>query len=299
MKVRVGFGLGTLTRAGEPTAFTGLVDALESHGFDSLWLSERVSADAPEPVVGLAMAAGRTDRLKLGTSVQVLPGRNPALLAAQWATLDRLSGGRALPAFGLGVADPREQALFGVERGQRAAWFDEALPLMRRFWTGEPITHEGERFHYHGVRVGPTPVQQPLDVWLGGAAPSELRRVGRLGDGWLPSFCTPDDVAEGQQAVMESAAEHEREIDPEHWGALVLYTAAGPLPDLLAEVVRRRRPGTAPEAIIPAGLPALRSRLKELIDAGASKFVVVRVPEPESWPTELAELANAVLDLQT
>ena len=299
MKIRIGFGLGTLTRAGEPTAFTGLVDALESHGFDSLWLSERVSADAPEPVVGLSIAAGRTERLKLGTSVQVLPGRNPALLAAQWATLDRLSGGRALPAFGLGVADPREQALFGVERGDRAAWFDEALPLMRRFWTGEPVTHEGERFHFDGVRVGPTPVQQPLDVWLGGAAPSELRRVGRLGDGWLPSFCTPDDVAEGRQEVAEAAAEHGRKIDPEHWGALVIYTTEGPLPDLFADVVRRRRPGVEPEDVIPAGLPALGNRLEELIDVGASKFVVVPVPEPDSWPGEVAALADAVLDLQT
>jgi hypothetical protein len=98
---------------------------------------------------------------------------------------------------------------------------------------------------------------------------------------------------------MAAAKEHDREIDSEHWGALVIYAAEGPLPDLFADVVRRRRPGVKPEDVIPAGLPALRSRLEDLIDVGASKFVVVPVPEPDSWPGEVAALADAVLDLQT
>ena len=101
MKVRVGLGLG-VGGLRDDGRFGELVDSLEGNGFDSLWLSERVAGDAPDPLVGLAYAAGRTHRIKLGTSVQVLPGRNPALLAKAWASLDRLSGGRALPAFGLG-----------------------------------------------------------------------------------------------------------------------------------------------------------------------------------------------------
>lgn len=298
MKVRIGFGLGTLTRAGEPTTFDALVDGLESRGFDSLWLSERAGADAPDPLVALSVAAGRTEALKLGTSVQVLPGRNPALLAGAWASLDRLSGGRALPAFGLGVADPMEQAAFGVERSERAAIFDEALPLLRRFWTGEAVTHRGDHFHYDGVRIGPTPVQQPLDVWLGGIARSERRRVARLGDGWLPSFCTPDDVAAGRKEIADLAAEHGRAIDPEHWGALVIYTD-GPLPDRFAEAIARRRPDVDAADLIPAGRAALRSRLTEMVDAGASKFVVVPALDPPDWDAELGALADAVLDLQT
>src|SRR2546427_7799822 len=106
--------------------FGAFVDALEELGFDSVWLSERISGDAPDPVVGMAYAAGRTTKLKFGMSVMVLPGRNPALLAKELASLDRLSRGRLLPAFGLGVADPKEQAAFGVERGERARRFDEA-----------------------------------------------------------------------------------------------------------------------------------------------------------------------------
>ena len=139
-------------------------------------------------MVALAFAAARTTKLKLGTSVQVLPGRNPVVVAKQWATLDQLSGGRTLPAFGLGVADPREQQAFGVAREERAAWFDEALPLIRRMWLEDDVDHDGPRFSYEGLTVRPKPVQQPPDVWLGGRAKSELRRVGRLGDGWLPSL---------------------------------------------------------------------------------------------------------------
>lgn len=298
MKVRIGFGLGTLTRAGEPHVFPRLVDGLEERGFDSLWLSERAGADAPDPLVALAVAAGRTERLKLGTSVQVLPGRNPALLAGAWASLDRLSGGRALPAFGLGVADAQEHGAFGVERSERSELFDEALPLLRRFWSGEPVTHDGGRFHYDGVRVGPTPVQVPLDVWLGGIAPSERRRVARLGDGWLPSFCMPDDVATGRKEIAELAAAHGREIDQEHWGALVIYTD-GPLPDRFAEAIRRRRPDLEASDLVPASRRALRARLDELVDAGASKFVVVPALDPADWDTELGALADAVLDLQS
>jgi len=131
VNVRIGYGLGVQGLRKDGT-LPELVDSLESNGFDSLWLSERLTGDAPDPLVGLAFAAGRTTKLKLGTSVQVLPGRNPALVAKEWASLDRLSGGRTLPAFGLGIADPREQQAFGVAREDRAAWFDEALPLIRR-----------------------------------------------------------------------------------------------------------------------------------------------------------------------
>src|SRR5437588_11394225 len=200
MKVRIGFGLGTRTPL-EAEPFATLVDVLERLGFDSLWLSERITGPAPDPLVGLAVAAGRTRKLKLGTSVMVLPGRNPAVVAKEWASLDRLSGGRTLPAFGLGVANPAEQQAFGVARDERAAWFDEALPLVRRLWTEDDVDHDGPRFSYRALSVRPKPVQQPPDMWLGGRAKSELRRVGRLGDGWLPSFSTPAEVAAGGVGV--------------------------------------------------------------------------------------------------
>jgi probable F420-dependent oxidoreductase len=297
VKVRVGFGLGT-GASSDPGRFAALVDGLEDLRFDSLWLSERVTGDCPDPVVGLSVAAGRTRRLKLGFSVLVLPGRNPMLLAKELATLDRLSGGRLLPAFGLGAVDAREQQAFGVERSERAGRFDEALPLLRRFWAGEAVDHDGPTATYQGAKISPLPLQDPIEVWLGGRAPSELRRCGRLGDGWLPSFCTPADVEAGLPVIEAAAQDAGRTIDPEHIGALLPY-CEGPLPDVVAEAVARRRPDVDPSEIIAAGVAALAARIRDFTEVGASKFVVVPVVEPEGWEGHLRELADVVLPIQT
>jgi len=297
MKVRIGFGLGTLGATQDGASFGALVETLEGLRFDSLWLSERATGPTLDPLVALAVAAGRTKKLKLGTSVQVLPGRNPVLLAKEWASLDVLSKGRTLPAFGLGVAHPVEQQAFGVAREQRAGIFDEALPLVRRFWTEDAVTHHGEHFSFDGITVLPKPVQQPPDVWLGGIAPSELRRVGRLGDGWLPSFCTPDDVRTGRKTIEEVAGAHDRAIDPEHFGALVAYSH-GPLLDLVLAALKQRRPDVDPAGLIPVGLPAVRDRLEAFVEAGASKFVVVPLADPEDWAEELGEVAAALKPLE-
>ncbi|HRW38781.1 MAG: TIGR03619 family F420-dependent LLM class oxidoreductase [Acidimicrobiales bacterium] len=298
MKVRIGFGLGTHTSANESGPFGSLVDALEGLRFDSLWLSERLTGDAPDPLAALAFAAGRTRRLKLGTSVLVLPGRNPVVLAKEMASLDRLSGGRFLPAVGLGALAPAEHRAFGVRREERSAWFDEALGLLRRLWTEDHVTHDGPRFAVDDVTLRPQPIQQPIDVWLGGQAPSELRRVGRLGDGWLPSFCTVDDVAAGWPMIEATAAQHGRTIDPEHLGALIAYSRTG-VPDRVRALLARRRPELDPRLVVPVGLDELRSRVEGFVAVGASKFVVLPLDEPTSWDDELRSLAEALFDLQT
>ncbi len=297
MKVRVGYGLGVQGLRDE-SRFASLVDGLDDCGFDSLWLSERVAGDAPDPIVGLSFAAGRSARLKLGTSVQVLPGRNPALLAKSWASLDRLSGGRALPAFGLGNPVAAEHQAFGVPRDERAAIFDEALPLLRRLWTEERVDHDGTYFHYRGLVVQPKPLQSPPDVWLGGRAPSELRRCGRLGDGWLASFSTPADCAAGRAVIEDAAGRAGRAIDPEHFGAMVTYVH-DEIPAALRERLAALRPGVDPEALVPVGLPAVRERLVAFTDVGFSKLVLVPLAEPDEWRPELEALGDAVLDLQT
>lgn len=294
MKIRIGYGLGTRGMSHDEERFGEFVDSLESHGFDSLWLSERVSHPGPDPLVGLAFAAGRSDTLKLGTSVQVLPGRSPATVAKSWASLDRLSGGRTLPAFGLGLRDPREQQAFGVERKERAARFDEALELVRRFWLDDEVTHAGEWYRYDGVSVQPKPVQTPPDVWLGGRADSELRRCGRLGDGWLPSFTTPEVAARGWKLVNEAAAEAGREIDDDHFGVLVPYAETA-LDDAVLELFAARFPDTDPSEVFPVGLDAIRELLERFVDVGASKFVLVPVEEPADWDDELGRLAGAVV----
>ncbi|HEX2038550.1 MAG TPA: LLM class flavin-dependent oxidoreductase [Acidimicrobiales bacterium] len=297
MKVRIGLGLGTQSMRDPARHFAPFVDALEREGFDSVWFSERLTGSALDPVVAAAVAAGRTTHLKVGFSVLILPGRNPVVLASELASLDVLSAGRLLPAVGLGAADPHEQQAFGVAREERAAWLDEALPLLRRLWSEDDVDHDGPRFSYTGLRVGPKPVQETFDVWLGGRAPAELRRVGRLGDGWLPSFTTPEEAVEGRAVVEAAAAGAGRSIDPEHWGVLVAYAHA-PLPDVVVERLRRRVPDVDPVDVVPVGLDALRTRLERFVDVGFSKFVVVPIVEPPDWDEEVGAVAAALLALQ-
>lgn len=301
MKIRVGIGLGVRTTLNDE-GFLDVVDALESLRYDSLWLSERIGGEAPDPIVAMSVAAARTKKLKFGTSVMVLPGRNPIVLAKQLATLDRMSNGRVLPAFGLGAVDPHEQQAFGVARDERAKRFDEAIRVMRACWTQDSFTHHGTFFHYDDVRVLPKPVQRPIDVWLGGIAPSELRRVGRLADGWLPSFVTPADVAVGKTEVERVAAEFEREIDPEHFGALIPY-AHGPLPDALLGALKARRPDLDDVGrLVPQGWSALVRTIEDFVAVGFSKFVVLPIVEPPSaaaWVDHLAEAAPHLMPLQT
>ena len=297
MKVRIGYGLGTQTMGGGPAQLATLIDELERLRFDSLWLSERITGAAPDPLIGLAFAAGRTTRLKLGTSVLVLPGRNPALLAKELASLDVLSSGRLLPAVGLGVANPDEQQAFGVAREGRAPWFDEAIEVIRKFWDGEPVDHHGNLFDYHGLRVQPRPHQSPPDIWMGGIAPSELRRVGRLADGWLPSFITPDEAEAGKARIEEVAAEHGRRIDDEHFGALVPYGREA-IPERFRAALEARRPGVDASDILPVGLEALRELLARFISGGFSKFVLIPVGEPADWTAELEDVASAILPME-
>ena len=301
MKGRVGFGLGVRTRLND-TGFLDVVDALEALRYDSLWVSERIGGECPDPVVAMSIAAARTTRLKFGMSVMVLPGRNPVLLAKQLATLDRMSNGRLLPAFGLGVADPTEQQAFNVERKQRAKIFDEALTLMRKCWLDEVVNFDGEHFQVNGLRVEPKPKQSPPEVWLGGIAPSELKRVARMSDGWLPSFVTPDDAAAGWQMITSHATELGRTIDPEHFGVLIPYRF-GALPDALTKGLAARRPDLDdPTVLIPDGWDGLVARINEFIAVGASKFVVLPLVEPKdpaAWISHLEEAAQVVLSLQT
>jgi probable F420-dependent oxidoreductase len=248
----------------------------------------------------MAFGAGRTTKLKFGTSVMILPGRNPIVLAKELATLATMSGGRLLPAFGLGAVDPVEQQAFGVERTERARLFDETLAVMRAAWSGRPFTHHGERFHYDEVTVLPAPSR--LDVWLGGNAPSELRRVGRSADGWLPSFVTPADAAAGRRTIEQVCAEHGRSIEDDHYGVLIPY-ALGPIPDRLAAVLARRRPDLDdPTEVVATSWDALRRSIERFVDVGTSKFVVLPVVEPAGstgWVDHLEEAASVLLPLET
>jgi probable F420-dependent oxidoreductase len=236
--------------------------------------------------------------LKFGPSVLVLPGRNPVLLAKELATIDQLSAGRLVVAFGLGTPVPSEHDVFLVDRTEAAARTEEAVHLMKRLWTEDRVTHDGPFFAVRDLTLKPRPVQQPHpDVWFGGHSTATLRRTGRLGDGWLPSFVTPAEYKAKADVVRETAADAGREIDEEHFGALLAYVPepttadAGPIVAALAA----RRPGVPPdEIVVTAGDRALRDRLEGFVEQGASKFVVVPLVAPIDWPAELEALRQGV-----
>src|SRR6202044_3284152 len=151
MKVRIGISLGS---AGTPAEFTAAVDRLERDGVDSLWLPEMVYGPLVDPFIGMAHALSRTERLKVGTGISVLPGRNPVLVAKQLASLAGLAPRRVLPVFGLQPAQTAERALFPVPEGKRAAVFDESLQLIRLLLTSPTVSFEGEFFTVSDASVG-------------------------------------------------------------------------------------------------------------------------------------------------
>jgi probable F420-dependent oxidoreductase len=293
MKIRIGVGAGGASPSME--ALAELVTGLDELGFDSLWLSEVLTGPVIDPVVGLAWAAASNPRLKIGTTM-LLPGRNVLRLAKQLASLDRLSQGRLLVTLVPGLTYAPEREAIGIDPKLRGAFIDEALPLLRRLWAGETVSHDGPAGTLRDVRLSPLPVQQPLEVWLGGTMPAALERCGRLSDGWLPSLCTPDEAVAGRVVIEDAAARAGRSISAEHFGVSIGYAGA-PIDPATARVMAARRPRSL--ELTPVGWPALRKLIEQFIAGGFSKFVVRPVTTPASWRAELEALAAAVGDLQT
>lgn len=249
MKIRFGVGLGAGPEA-SPEQLPHLVDRLEAAGIDSLWFSELVYTDAVDPFVGMAYALARTTNLKVGTSVMILPGRHPVLVAKQLASLAALAPKRVLPVFGLRSAIPAERDVFVVPDGQRAAVFDESLRLLKEALTADGSDFCGDFFTATSIAVGPRPVKQ-LDIWLGGSAPAAFHRIGRLADGWLGSFLTPEEARRGRVAVAENG-----------------------LPDEVLVAIRKRRPDVDPTELVADGWPQLHRMIDGYLAAGLTKFVI-------------------------
>ena len=277
MKVRFGVGLGADTG---PDELAAIVDHLEATGVDSLWFSELVYSKAVDPFIGMAHALARTTNLKVGTSVAVLPGRHPVLVAKQLASLAGLAPNRVLPVFGLRSAIPAEREIFVVPEGERAAVFDESLRLLRSVLEQDDVSFAGDYFSVSSVAVAPRPVK-PLDIWLGGSAPAGFRRIGRLGDGWLGSFLTPAEARRGREQIQQAAHAAGREIEADHFG-INLAVSDGELPDGLAAAVRRRRPDIDPTQLISAGWSQLHRQLDGYLEAGLTKFVIRPAGQPRT-----------------
>ncbi len=297
MKVRIGISAGGESLG--PDAMVALAQGIAGTGFDSLWLPEVLTRPGPDPLVGLAWVSGACPGLKIGTTM-LLPGRNLVWLAKAVATLDVLSGGHFLLTFVPGLGVGGERSAIGIPSAARAEQMEDALPVLRRLWAGDVVSHEGPAGSFTDVSVSPRPAQDPFDVWLGGNVPAALERCGRLADGWIPAFCTAADAAAGKVVIDRVAAEHGRAISPEHFGVSLAYAPEGTdVAALASSPLARRARGRPLEEIIPVGRQGLRSMLEQFLEVGFSKFIVRPMTPPGDWRAELEHLADAVGDLQT
>jgi len=297
VKVRIGISGGGESLG--PEAMVELARAIADTGFDSLWLPEVLTRPGPDPLVGLAWVAGACPGLKVGTTM-LLPGRNVVWLAKAVGTLDQLSGGRFLLTFVPGLGIGGERSAIGFPAAERADRMEDALPVLRRLWSGEVVSHDGISGSFADVSISPLPVQDPFDVWLGGNVPAALDRCGRLADGWIPAFCTPDDAGAGKAVIDTVAAEHGRAISPEHFGVSLAYAGDGTdVGALETTTLARRARGRPLREIIPVGMTGLRTIIGRFLDVGFSKFIVRPLGPPQEWRRELERLAAAVGDLQT
>jgi probable F420-dependent oxidoreductase len=295
MKIR--FAVAPGSAAAASSDILAFADAIERSGFDGIWLSDVPVAPVLDPLLGLALVAGRTLRLRLGANVVPL-GRNPFLLAKELAQLDRVSHGRLLLSFVTGLGQPAERKALGIGQAGRGEVLEETLELLRTWWTGETVDYESERWSFSDVAAVERPLQDPLEVWLGGRGPKALDRVGRVADGWLGAQVTPPEARVARERIQTSAATAGREIDHEHFGLSIAYTRAGPDPELLGTLTRRR-PDIDPRTIVPVGAEGLRRAIHDYVEAGLSKFVIRPGGTVDSWAEESRWLADTILDLQT
>ena len=212
--------------------------AAESMGFDSVWvhdhviwssemhrhhissgseaaLTEAQNADFYEAMMTLAYLAAETERVTLGVACLVMPTRNPIYAAKQAATLDRLSNGRLIVGVGLGSKasrDSKEFDVFGVPIKPRGRRTDEYVEAMKALWTQPMAAYHGKYVHFDEAEMFPKPIQTPHPpVWVGGWMDQAAARAGRIGEGWIPGWLSPPEMARGAGILRETAVEHGRD----------------------------------------------------------------------------------------
>lgn len=287
MSVRLGVGIGSFPFEG-PRGWLRWVELCEAGGVDSVWQTDRLLSREPylESMTAMATLAGATERVKFGMNAVTVTLRDPLVLAKQCATIDYLSGGRLLPVFGVGTNFAPEWKGTGRESKGRGARANEALELLARLWSEESVTFEGRHFTYHDVTITPRPVQQPLPLWIGGHSPAAVRRTARLGTGWLAGLATAAQVSPVVQSIRRELAEVGRSIDPDHYGATVLYrfgTFDEPVVQALGRARAALPDAPEPEAFLAVGdAAAILARVCEYVAAGCSKFVMLPIARGEA-----------------
>lgn len=284
--------------------FVGQVDA---GGFDSIWVGDHISFPIPalDPLLLLAQAAVVSRRLLLGTAVYLLPLRHPVPVAKQVSTLDHLCEGRLIFGVGVGGEFPKEYEACGVPRNERGARLSEAIPLLRRLWTGEKVTHEGK--HYPSFTE--VPMQPPArqeggpPIWIGGRADAALARAGRLADGWISYVVTPQIYRDGLAKIAAAAAgrHHLHQFGTGHQIFLRLDETYDKALDAATITLSQRYAmdfRRAAERYAALGRPEqVAHRLREFYDAGVRHFAIDFVGPYEDRPRQIEQFGREVMPL--
>ena len=196
----------------------------EELGYDSVWASdhvivpnvalERLGASIFDPLITLAVAAGATRKVQLGTTVLIVPYRNPVVTAKMVSTLDALSNGRVILGVGAGWL-AEESAAVNAPFEERGPMTDEYLAAMRELWTSEEPRFHGKYTQFGDLRCDPKPVQKPYPpIWVGGHARASLRRAAEIGDAWHPINRTIEELKAGYAEILELCARRGRNTPP-------------------------------------------------------------------------------------
>ncbi|HEV8441023.1 MAG TPA: TIGR03619 family F420-dependent LLM class oxidoreductase [Methylomirabilota bacterium] len=248
--MNIGFSLLNNWGITDAQALVGLSTRAEELGLHSVWVHDHVFnvghvferiGDRPyyEPLTLLSFVAARTARVRLGTSVIVLPYHNPIRLAKTVATLDVLSGGRLILGVGVGAIETEMQAM-GNAFKERGAFSDEAIDAMRALWTQDDPRFDGAYSRFAGMKFSPKPLQ-PIPVVIGGVSRAAIRRAARRGDGWQPLGLSPDALARSMAVLNEEARACGRDVAKVPVSIAVSIAASTP---------RRHALGTTPAEIV-------------------------------------------------
>ena len=277
-RVAVGMGIMEFPFSGA-AAYWRWVDLLEAGGVDSLWQTDRLVSPTPflECMSVMAALAGRTRRLKFGVNVLSLAMRDAVLVARQCATIDFLSDGRLLPAFGIGSPLGPEWTMLNLEPKTRGRKTDEALEVIRRLWSEDKVDFVGAHYHLSGATISPKPVQPDLPMWIGGSSEAAIRRTAKYGTGWQAGPETPEQAKEVVAAIKVAAAAEGRSIDDDHFGAGIPFRFGGPDEPGLKPLfdAYRKRTGRDPLDYFAIGdAAAIVDKIGEFVAAGVSKFIL-------------------------
>ena len=278
MTVSAGIGIASFN-FDDARGFWKWVDICEAGGIDSIWQSDRlISREGNlECMSVMAALAGATRRIKFGMNVASLGVRDPVLTAKQCATIDVLSEGRLLPAFGLGSSRSRDYVATGTPTARRGKRMDECLEILSRLWSEETVSTDGEFFRLDAASIAPRPVQQPLPLWVGGSAQKAIERTARWGTGWQAGIESADKVAPVIRAIKAKASEFGRSIDEDHYGAGFGFRFGHADEPIMQRYIGgfTCSMGKPPDAFTAVGGRAdIMAKVKSFREAGAHKFIL-------------------------